>query len=67
MLPIARLINPHAINMFDSPFRCIHGVIANGMPTLMAFRTKAMLVKESPVICREIESKQSLMGRIYLL
>lgn len=45
-----RLINPHAMNIFVSPFVSIHGVIANGMPMLNAFRRKAMPVNASPVI-----------------
>lgn len=46
-----RLMSPQARNIFVSPLRCIHGVMANGMPMLKAFRRKAMPVKASPVIC----------------
>ena len=48
---IAKLMNPHAMNMFCAPDRDSHGLIAKGMPILMAFRMKATPVKASPVIC----------------
>lgn len=51
MKVMAKLINPHAINMFCAPDRSSQGLIANGMPMLMALRMKATPVKASPVIC----------------
>jgi hypothetical protein len=51
-LVIARLINPQAMNMFEIPSRIIHGVIAKGIPILIAFRRKAIPVNASPTIFR---------------
>jgi hypothetical protein len=47
---IARLINPHAMNIFWGPERCIQGVMANGIPMLIALRRNATPVNASPVI-----------------
>lgn len=46
----ARLIIPHAINIFWIPLRWTHGVVANGIAILTAFRMNATAVKASPVI-----------------
>lgn len=50
MALIARLIIPHAINIFWIPLCWIHGVVANGIAILTAFRMNATAVKASPVI-----------------
>lgn len=47
---IAKLIIPHAINIFWIPLRWIDGVIAGGIAILTALRMSATTVKASPVI-----------------
>jgi hypothetical protein len=59
---IAKLMKPHAINIFCGPERCIQGVMANGIPMLIALRRNATPVNASPVICLVVESLVDHVG-----
>lgn len=49
---IPKLTNPHTIKKFWSPRFFIPGLMAKGIPMLMALRRNATPVKASPVIYR---------------